>query len=222
MTPTPSSEAATTSFQVILAALRHGDYDAWREVLERYSERLVSLARSRLFDARLRQKVDPEDVAQSVWRTFFRRARAGEFTLASWDALWGLLVKFTVFRVCKWDQHYNAAKRSLDLEVPLVPAEGRGPADRPSAAAAVADPLPTPLEVLQLVETVQEKLAALPEAKRRIIEGGLLGQDDAAIASQVGRTEARVRQVRDDFVQELLGVMEVEEKPEEDVPEATA
>jgi hypothetical protein len=119
--------------------------------------------------------VDPEDVAQSV----------------------------TVCRVCKWDEYYNAGKRSLDRETPPGAGHGRG----------AADPNPTPLEVLQLTETIKEKLAAMPEGKRRVIQMGLLGHDDATIARSVGRTASRVRQVREDFTRQLLGLEEDDTRP---------
>ena len=51
------------SFDDLMARLRAGDADAARSVFERYTERLIALARSRL-GKRLRQKVDPEDVLQ--------------------------------------------------------------------------------------------------------------------------------------------------------------
>jgi RNA polymerase sigma-70 factor (ECF subfamily) len=210
--PQPVSDDSA-SFRVIVEALRHGEDAAWREVLRRYSSRLVGLARSRLFDARLRQKLDPEDVVQSVWRTFHRRHRLHAFDLGSWDDLWGLLITLTVHRVCKWNEHFQALKRSLDRETPLELPHGDAEKDRPSPASELVARTPTPEEVAQLGELVSEKLAAMGEAQRRVIELGLLGYTDAEISNQAGRTEARVRQVRSDFVQELLGLLERETRP---------
>ena len=48
------------------------------------------------FSWQTRQKVDPEDVVQSAFRSFFTRQAAGQFDVASWDDLWGLLVVITV------------------------------------------------------------------------------------------------------------------------------
>ena len=42
------------------------------------------MARLRL-DSRIRQKVDPEDVLQSVYKSFFLRCGAGQFDLSGWD-----------------------------------------------------------------------------------------------------------------------------------------
>jgi RNA polymerase sigma-70 factor (ECF subfamily) len=207
-----TDSTSDSTFQVFLEGLRHNNAAAWRELLARYSARLIGLARGRLFDGRLRQKLDADDVVQSVWRTFVRRHRLGQFKLSTWDSLWGLLITLTVFRVCKWDQHFNALKRALDREEALD-RPGARDEDESSPAARLADPGPTPLEVLEVTETVKEKLAALGEKQRGIIELGLLGHDDGAIARQVGRTEARVRQIRDDFILELFGLLGREGHP---------
>src|SRR4051794_35936360 len=160
MSSESTPQSASTSFQIVLGALRHGDVDAWQEILRRYSARLIALARSRLFDPQLRQKLDPEDVVQSVWRTFYRRHQHKTFEVANWDALWGLLVTLTVYRVCRWNEHYQAQKRSLEREVPLHSPRANQQDDS-SPEALLTDAAPSPLEVLQLADLVQEKLATL-------------------------------------------------------------
>jgi hypothetical protein len=70
-----------------MARLGGGD-PAAAPAFDRFAHRLVARARARL-DTRLRQKVDSDDVLQSVCRTFFRRCRGGEFSLGGWDGLHG-------------------------------------------------------------------------------------------------------------------------------------
>jgi RNA polymerase sigma-70 factor (ECF subfamily) len=205
--------ADTAPFQVVVDALRRGDDAAWRELLGRYSERLIRLARSRLFTDALRQKVDPEDVVQSVLRTFYRRNRDGRFDLPSWDALWGLLMTLTVYRVARLDRHFSTLSRDPRREVPLaaVPADGD---DRASALAPPVDPHPRPDEVAELLETVRDKLRHLPESQRRVVELGLLGLDDDAIGAQAGRTRVRVAQIREDMARELAAAVDGLPRPE--------
>jgi hypothetical protein len=74
-----------------MADLAGGDPDAARAVVDRYARRLAAVAAARL-PAVARSKVDPEDVAQSVFRTFFRRHKAGQFHPEHRDALWALLL----------------------------------------------------------------------------------------------------------------------------------
>src|SRR5262245_5432615 len=87
------------SFDEIMVRLRSGDNEAAARVFNKFVKRLIGLARSRL-DKGLGRKVDPEDIVQSVYKSFFRRHAAGEFDFSNWDRLWGLLAVIAV-RKCK-------------------------------------------------------------------------------------------------------------------------
>jgi RNA polymerase sigma-70 factor, ECF subfamily len=84
-----------SSFFAVMSRLQGSDPDAAVRVFERYWQRLLALARSRL-DARLQAKLDPEDITQSVFKSFFRRQADGQFNLTDWDSLWSLLVVITL------------------------------------------------------------------------------------------------------------------------------
>src|SRR5262249_28777772 len=64
------------SFSALMEQLRSGDDDAARAIFARFPRRLVTLARRR-FDRRLSCRVDPEDVVQSAFKSFFIRQREG-------------------------------------------------------------------------------------------------------------------------------------------------
>lgn len=68
------------------------------------------LARGRLYPQIL-QRIDPEDVTQSVFRSFFQRQKAGQFTLRDWGALWGLLVTMTIRKCGRRADEFYAARR---------------------------------------------------------------------------------------------------------------
>src|SRR5208283_1398140 len=69
--------AASDSFSDLMAGLRAGDEAAAREIFDRFVRKLVKLAGAQ-FDAVLRRKVDPEDVVQSAYKSFFLRYGAGK------------------------------------------------------------------------------------------------------------------------------------------------
>src|SRR5262245_14784688 len=94
-TPLPPPLAGASPFADLAERLAAGDEAAAREVHRRYTPRLVALARQRL-PAGVRARTDPESVVQSVYRSFFGRAAAGEFALGEWDDLWGLLARIAV------------------------------------------------------------------------------------------------------------------------------
>ena len=103
--------AENTSFDGLIARLQTGDEAAWTEVFNRFATRLIGLARVRL-DRKTRQKVDPEDVLQSVYKSFFLRCEAGQFDLESWESLWALLTVMMVHKCSGWADRFRAAPSS--------------------------------------------------------------------------------------------------------------
>ncbi len=88
--------------------------------IERSSPRLWRLARRRI-PAFLRSRFGPEDVVQSVYRTFFRRYQAGQFGVRTGDDLDGLLTVFTLRKCASYFTHHMAMARTPLLEVPIAP-----------------------------------------------------------------------------------------------------
>src|SRR5438132_613770 len=104
------------SFADLMARLRAREADAATEIFNHFAGRLVALARSRM-DERLRRKVDPEDVIQSVFRSFFTRQAQGEFDAQSWPELWSLLVVMTIRKCGGRLDYFFAARRDVRQEV---------------------------------------------------------------------------------------------------------
>src|SRR5690349_7055785 len=100
------------SFDRLLAELRAGDPSAAARVVESYARRLVALARKHL-DRRILGKEDPEDVLQSVFKSFFHRVGAGQFRLDSHDDLWALLVSLTLHKCGHRVEYFRAARRDV-------------------------------------------------------------------------------------------------------------
>jgi RNA polymerase sigma-70 factor (ECF subfamily) len=151
------------SFDEIMTRLRKGDQAAAAEVFHRFARRLVTLARSRL-DERLQQKVDPEDVLQSVFRTFFRRNDEGEFTLDGWADVWSLLTVLTVRKCGRWRDRFNTNTRNIRSEVSVETLAGEYGLEPESLARD-----PSPVEALMLAELVEALLRGLSERDQSIL-----------------------------------------------------
>src|SRR5205814_9549174 len=141
--------APDPSFDRLMTRLRAGDDDAAAEVFRRFTHRLIGLARSRL-DHLIRSKVDPEDILQSVYRTFFSRQARDGFRLDSWDSLWGMLTVITVRKCDYRRKFFRAARRDVGRESATPPPPGLF---GPDAQALARDP--TPSEAARLAETVE-------------------------------------------------------------------
>jgi DNA-directed RNA polymerase specialized sigma24 family protein len=177
------------SFQDVLEGLRSGDADAVAVVHERFAGRLVALA-ARQFDDRLQSKADHEDVVQSALLSAVRRIENGEYDLGSWAALWSLLARITLNKCGHRRAYLRAGRRDARREAGGLFHE---PAEfRPEPA----DCGPTPEEAAVLAETLTNWFETLGPMDRVVIERGLRGDDDAAIARGLLRSERSVRRVR--------------------------
>jgi RNA polymerase sigma-70 factor (ECF subfamily) len=182
MTPEPS-------FDDFMARLQAGDQDAARQVFQRFADRLIALAQSRL-DPLIRRKTDAEDVVLSVFKSFFRRAAEGEFDLASWDSLWGLLVVITLRKCGREVKRFHRPGRDVRKETDLPPA-----GDEAEEGWEAVSGEPTPAEAAMLAETLEQFLAGLPERERQIAQLRLEGYTVPEISARVGRTEYTVHGV---------------------------
>lgn len=174
---------ATASFQDFAGRLAAGRGDAAEELLARYSGRLAALARCRL-NSKLATKMDPEDVVQSVFRTFFRRLGRGEFELTDWTSLSGLLSLLTLRRCHEAARFYATAGRDAAREVPLLDEDGRGPA--------IPDREATAEEVATFAELLAGVLDSLGPGDRDVLERLIAGESVAEVAERIGRVERTV------------------------------
>jgi RNA polymerase sigma-70 factor (ECF subfamily) len=171
----------------LLTRLRAGDAAAAEAIFNRFARRLIGLARTQL-DSRIRQKVDPEDVVQSVFCSFFVRQLEGAFTIRDESNLWSLLAQITVRKCMNIRVAFSALSRDLNRE--------RAALDEHDIALLEAEALardPTPAEAAALTEVVDLALRALPDEQRQMALLYLQGQDVRAISQAVNRAERTVR-----------------------------
>jgi len=178
------------SFDDLMSRLRRGDNAAAAEVFNEFANRLIELVQKRL-GPQIRRKVDPEDVLQSVFRSFFRRQAAGQMEeLETWDSLWGMLVVMAVRKCGHRVEYFLAACRDVQREV-ARPAS----ADAAGLDDNVRAPEPTPAEEAILNDLVQHLLARLEGRHRPILALSLQGYAIPEISAQVGCTERTVYRV---------------------------
>src|SRR5437762_1127257 len=153
--------ATDDAFAALMTRLRSGEDSAAREVFERFAGRLIGLAR-RQFGELLARKVDPEDVVQSAYKSFFVRHRDGQFTVESWNALWKLLALITLRKCADRAEYFRAARRDAAREA----------AD---AGLAALDREPGPDEAAVLAATVERLFRDVYAHERPVLELSLQG-----------------------------------------------
>jgi RNA polymerase sigma-70 factor, ECF subfamily len=175
------------SFTNLMARLQSGDREAASKVFNRFAKQLIVLAHKQL-DPQLRQKVDAEDVTQSVFRSFFAHQAAGELVdLDSWDGLWRMLVVMTLRKCHRQKAFFHADCRDVLREVTFSP-----PASESWAGWDPCDREPTPDEAAVLAETIEDLLKQFEGRPRQILTLFLQGLAPPEISAQVGCTERTV------------------------------
>jgi RNA polymerase sigma-70 factor (ECF subfamily) len=178
------------SFAEFLARLRTGDDDAANELFRRFAGQLLGLARGRI-DAGLRHKVDPEDVVQSAFKSFFFRYGEGDLGFVNWDSLWGMLTLITVRKCAERVAYHRADRRDAAREAPAPHGDEAAPSPDTFGRE------PTPLEAAVLGETVDQLFAGLDEDERPVLELSLQGYTTRDISERLGRAERTVRLLRE-------------------------
>ncbi len=168
-----------------------GEGDAARAIFERFTRRLIGLARSQL-DVRFRHKIELEDVVQSVYKSFLIRYGDGMLATEGEGGLWGLLTCITVRKCADRVRYHRAECRDLAREE-SAPAGS----DYVEPWRAVPGREPTPDEAAVLAETVDHLLRGLDGDERSVVELSLQGYTAQEISATLGRAERSVRRLRE-------------------------
>jgi RNA polymerase sigma-70 factor (ECF subfamily) len=181
----------------LLARWRQGDRGAADILFQRYASRLIDLARRRR-PARLAHLVDPEDVVQSVYRSFFSAAREGRYEVQRGGDLWRLLVTITLNKLYHQVKRNTRAKRAADRECHLIDADGAA-----GVPLHLLSQEPSPAEAAALTDELEQLFTKLGPLERRMVELRLQGYQLDEIAERTDRSERTVRRVLEEVKEHL-------------------
>lgn len=181
---------------VLLSRLGHGEEQAAAEIFNRHVNRLVALAGARL-SQKYAQRVDPEDVVQSAFRSFFREAKAGRYQFQRSGDLWRLLAAITMNKLYHQIEFHGAAKRSPRRE------QGKGDADQSSIEYWVSRE-PSADAAAELIDEVTALMDQLEPNDRKVLELRLQDLSTEEIAAKLGCSDRTVRRA----LERIRGVVE--------------
>jgi RNA polymerase sigma-70 factor (ECF subfamily) len=182
---------------LLLWRFREGSQEAAEQLYLRYARRLRGLARVKCASG-LGKHVDPEDIVQSVFGTFFRGVSCGRYDIAEGEDLWKLFLVIAMNKIRAEGLFHQAAKRDARLTFALsclpssvrVQEQKRGPA----------------LGFSNLV--VEEALERLPPQHRFIVEMRTEGHKVAEIAQQLGRSKRAIERILQESRHKLSPVLQ--------------
>lgn len=181
---------------ILLREVIVGNEHAPGEIFDRYVGRLVALVRRRV-SSRLSQRVDPEDIAQSAFRSFFVRAKNGEYRWRRSGDLWRLLAKISLSKLRRQVEIHTAAKRAIAQE-----------SQNDFCIENQANRLPSVEEQAALLEEVEIAMQQCSATEREVLQLRLAGEGIESIANSINRSQRTVRRIlkvcRETFEQRLL------------------
>jgi len=190
----PSSAPSDHS---LLQRFRRGSEDAAMQLYLRYAQRLRALAESQCSPELIR-RVDIEDIVQSVFGSFFRRASKGYYDVPAGEELWKLLLVIALNKIRNKGAFHRAAKRDVRRTVTVEEALQDLQASDADADAEYA--------FLQIA--IAEALDRLPAQHKTMLELRIEGYEVAEIAQKTGRskrTVERILQEAREKLRDLLG-----------------
>lgn len=166
------------SDQNLINEFRDGSEDAATEIFLKYARRIHGLADAQIGNS-LKTRFDGDSIVQTVFRTFFRRAKEGQYDVASGDDLWKLFLVIALNKIRRNAAFHRAGKRDTDKTLALLPEDsGQKEIDENS------------LFILNL--TIGEIIEKLPEKHQQIIR---LRVDGMTVEEISDKTEVARRTV---------------------------
>lgn len=190
-------EEPQPSDRSLLQRYRHGQEDAATQLYRRYADRLRALAVSQCSGA-LAQRVDADDIVQSVFRTFFRRITHGGYDVPAGGELWKLFLVIALNKIRSLATFHRAAKRDVRRAAGGFERELDGLAHSNQSA----------LDVLRLI--IDEILNSVPAVQRQIIELRIEEYEVSEIAQRTGRSKRTVERVLQQFRRRLQRELDIE------------
>jgi RNA polymerase sigma factor (sigma-70 family) len=182
----------------LLRRLRRGEDDAATALYLRYAQRLLALTRTQA-SPELTRKLEAEDIVQSVFLSFFRKAAGGMYDVPEGEELWNLLLVITLNKIRAKGNYFRAGKRDVRLN-----AAGDFPTGDPAMVA------PDEMAMAELQLVIRELLATLPAKSAEIIEMRIAGHEVTEIASLSQRSLRTVERTLQEFRQQLSALLREE------------
>ena len=168
--PKPMNDANESVWLESVVQLKNG-YES--DAVARFTGRLLALAKSRMPE-RINQRVDPEDVVQSVFRTFFARNAAGQFVFQETPDVWRLLAAITYRKVQQTIRFHQRHQRDVQREESGMEHDERLPESEATASSLAI-----------MVELVDRIIERIPEQHRDILKLRLENYSVDEIADRV-------------------------------------
>lgn len=194
---------------VLMQRFQQGDDAAAEQLFAKYFVRLDRFA-ERQMSGRLQQRLGSDDIAQSVYRSFFLKAQQGVYEFSESGELWRLLAFLAKRKVQRNAEWHSAQKRDPKKEQPINSGQEKD----------VSTDDQEPLRRAEIDDAIEYVLSRVSPSWQAILNAAEDELDVSGIALKVGESDTDVRKVLilrmrcasgldNEQVAEILGCSEV-------------
>ena len=171
--------------QDLLERAKEGDDEAFTRLWERFWPQLLQWTEGRL-NGRLQSRLDPEDILQSVFRTFYRHLPSGRYVIEDRGRLWVLLLGIAQNKLAQKEEQHSAQRRDVYQERTLTQV----------LLATLTTGKPSPELFILLDDELERLYHSLTPSDAEIARLGISGQLSLReIARETGASLGSVRRV---------------------------
>jgi RNA polymerase sigma-70 factor (ECF subfamily) len=178
----------------LLSRFQRGEAGAATLLYLRYAARITSFAWTQR-GPDLASRFDPDDIVQSIFRTFFRRAAEGHYDVPEGKDLWNLFLVIALQKVRDACSFHRAAKRDVRVSQSIEASDCATRSGRDEIGLA------------ELKIVVDELLGGLPDTQRLIVELRIDGFQVEEIARKTGRSRRTVERGLQEFRAQLGAIL---------------
>jgi RNA polymerase sigma-70 factor, ECF subfamily len=197
--PCEEPDGGDRSDRSLLRRFQEGQQDAATALYIRYARRLQALAKKQT-SQNLATRFDPEDVVQSVFRTFFRRAAEGYYEVPVGEELWQLLLVLALNKIRALAVFHRAQKRDAGRTISTE--------KHAETVADVSGEDVLAYNTLKMV--IDELVTTLPPPQDQIIRLRIEGHGVTEIAQLTQRSKRTVERILQQFRQQLAELIDKE------------
>jgi RNA polymerase sigma-70 factor (ECF subfamily) len=189
-------DGSRPSDRTLLRRFQRGEADAATLLYQRYAARITSFAGTQR-GADLASRFDPDDIVQSIFRTFFRRAAEGHYDVPEGEDLWRLFLVIALQKMRDAFSFHRAAKRDVRV-TRSIEASDCGFATRSTQ---------DEIGLAELKMVVEDILGGLPATQRVIVELRIDGFQVEEIARKTSRSRRTVERGLQEFRAQLGAIL---------------
>ena len=178
-----SSDPSASEISEIISRSAAGDADAVQMLLTRYSSVIERELRTQRRFQGLQTRLDPEDIAQSVWRCFFVAIVGGDLAFQEPNQVAAFLTRLTRNRIETQFRKHHAIKRDIRSTI------NSHEFDHTQSSNANSDPS----HVASTLEFLQSVLIRMTPDERNIANRREEGATWEELANELGTTAEAIR-----------------------------